>query len=51
MTRYRHPANPERAAAEAERRRSSIAQPHQDRRTRRARTRSDARAQAVKDFA
>lgn len=51
MARYRNTANPELAAAMRDLGRSSATQPHQDRRTRRARTRSDARARSIKEFA
>lgn len=47
---YRNAANPEYHAAMHELRSSSAASPHEDRRTRRARTRNDAKRRAVEDF-
>lgn len=49
MARYRNPANPERAKAEAERARSGAAGIHQDRRSRRARTRAANKLRARRD--
>lgn len=48
-TKYRWIANPELAKAMAELRRSSAAGAHKDRRTRKARTRSTARARSIRD--
>lgn len=47
---FRPAANPERAQAEAERARSHAWGTHEDRRTRRQRTRSAAKRQATKDW-
>lgn len=49
-TRVRGVANPERARAEAERRRSGAAGTHGDRRYRRSRTRQGQLSRALRDF-
>ena len=55
MSKHRHNphiwANPDRARADAERRRSNAAGPHLLRTTRRKRTRTGARTAAIRDFA
>lgn len=51
MKKFRNTANPEYHSAMHGLRSSSATQPHKDRRTRRARTRSDALRRAVKEAA
>lgn len=51
MAKYRNTANPEMHRAMVSLRASSAAQPHKDRRTRRARTRSTSILRALKDAA
>lgn len=46
-SKYQHPANPERAAAEAERRRSNAAGTHADKRTARERSRAAKKRAAI----
>lgn len=50
MEKYKHPANPERAKAEQERRRSNAAGTHADKRLARLRTRKERDEAAKKEF-